>query len=380
MLAMPEPLPNATLRIGRAGEHSLPSPSQWQTLAAQAAEANPFLEHWFLNPALRNLTCGSPIWVAELWQDETLCGLMALSLRDKYGRMPMQTVGNWAHYQCFMGAPLVAQGYEQVFWNSLLEALDKADWAPGFLSVTGLDEDGPILAGLAKAAEALGRLHPIVHRHNRAMLRSELTGEAYLDANVRGKKRKEWRRLENRLAEMGAVAFEILEDATAVPAWCADFLSLEAAGWKGQRGAALGNSSETQSFFMTMMAGAFASGTLEFQRLTLVGRPIAMLINFLTPPGSWSFKIAYDEELARFSPGVMIELRNLAGVLDNPALDWMDSCAVEGHPMIDSLWAERRSIAQVSVPLKGFKRGLTWRACRTAEVASARLKAALGKG
>ena len=380
MLAKAELNPAVKLRIARVGEAPLPSDEAWRDLAMKATEPNPFFEHWFLKPALRHLTSGSPIWVAQLWEGDLLCGLMPLSVRDRYGRMPVRTVGNWAHYQCFMGTPLIAEGYETAFWRALLSALDEADWALGFLSVSGLLPEGPVDRGLIAAAQALGRPCPVVHRHERAMLRSDLSAEAYLEAHVRAKKRKEWRRLENRLSDLGAVEFETLNDASELPAWCAAFLALEAAGWKGRDGAALGNRPETEGFFTAMMAGALAAGALEFQRLTLDNRPIAMLVNFVTAPGSWSFKIAYDEELARFSPGVMIELRNLTRVLRNPDIDWMDSCAVEGHPMIDSLWAERRSIVQVSVPLKGARRALAWKACRAAETASAALKSMWSKG
>ena len=100
-----------------------------------------------------------------------------------------------------------------------------------------------------------------------------------------------------------------------------------------------------------------------------------MLINFRTPPASWSYKIAYDERLSRFSPGVMIEIENLMRVLADPDIDWMDSCAVEDHPMINSLWAQRRQIVQVSVPLSGLKRRATYALCRAAEEASARVRA-----
>jgi hypothetical protein len=103
-----------------------------------------------------------------------------------------------------------------------------------------------------------------------------------------------------------------------------------------------------------------------------------MLINFRTPPGSWSFKIAYDEDLARFSPGVLIELENLAKVLNDPEIDWMDSCAVQDHSMINSLWAERRSIIQLSVPLSGARRQLIYRTCHAAEQTSAWLRKNLG--
>ncbi len=95
-----------------------------------------------------------------------------------------------------------------------------------------------------------------------------------------------------------------------------------------------------------------------------------MLVNFLTPPGSFSFKIAHDEAFARFSPGVLIQLANL-DILGRGDIDWMDSCAAENHSMIDHLWAERRSIVRVTVPLSGLRRRATYHVCRTLEQASA---------
>ncbi len=383
MLAVPEtgscPSSKTEMRLALADPACLPSVAAWAALAKSASEPNPFFEHWFLTPAIKYLPSDAPVWLAELWDGPLLCGLMPLTTREKYGRMPAKNVGNWAHYQCFMGTPLIAKGYEAIFWRALLLALDDADWAYGFLSVTGIEPEGPVDRSLIAAAKSLGRSSPIVHRQQRAALRSTLDADAYLEANVRGKKRKEWRRLQNRLGEMGQISFETLDSADELANWCATFLALESAGWKGERGAALGNVAETQLFFAEMMTSAFDAGALSFHKLSLNDRAIAMLINFQTPPGSWSFKIAYDEELARFSPGVMIELRNLETVLSDPSLDWMDSCAVENHPMIDSLWAERRSIAQISVPLKGIKRAITYRACRAAETASATIKSVLGK-
>jgi hypothetical protein len=52
----------------------------------------------------------------------------------------------------------------------------------------------------------------------------------------------------------------------------------------------------------------------------------------------------------------------------------MDSCAVEDHPMINGLWAERRAIVRVTVPLAGFGRRAEFRLCRLLERASAALR------
>jgi CelD/BcsL family acetyltransferase involved in cellulose biosynthesis len=200
--------------------------------------------------------------------------------------------------------------------------------------------------------------------------------QAYYEAVVRKKKRKEIGRLKSRLAELGVVSAARLADAADLDAWTDTFLALEASGWKGQNGAALANERGTEAFVRQALHGAWTAGRLEMIRLDLDGRAIAMLVNFLTPPGSYSFKIAFDEGYARFSPGVLVQIENLK-LLEHPEIDWMDSCAVEDHPMINSLWAERREIVRVSVPLKGKRRRAIFATARTLETASAIARKAL---
>jgi CelD/BcsL family acetyltransferase involved in cellulose biosynthesis len=364
-----------TARIVLPGEIDGALITTWAALARIASEPNAFAEQWFVTAALAHLRENQDIRLAQVWQGSTrLIGIIALTHYNRYGRMPARHLSNWAHYQSFMGTPLIEHGFEQAFWHALIMALDDSNWASGFLSLTGLGEDGPVHRGLIAAATQCGREAPIVHRFERALLASETDAEAYLNINMRGKKRKELRRLANRLRELGSVQFRVLSDAAELPKWCDEFLALEAAGWKGNDGAALANHTTTADFLRTCLKGAHAADRLDFQRLDLDGRAFAMLINFRTPPGSWSFKIAYDESLARFSPGILIELENLPRVLADPQIDWMDSCAVADHPMINSLWAERRAIIQVSLPLSGTKRNAIYRACRAAETASARLR------
>jgi CelD/BcsL family acetyltransferase involved in cellulose biosynthesis len=342
---------------------------EWQGLADNASEPSAFAEHWFLIPALAHFGAGRVKLIEIRSLDGVLAGLIPLHIHDRYGRIPVRHVRNWVHYQCYMGTPLVRAGAEAAFWTALLGWLDGNAWARGLLTIGELEEDGPLHRALAATRHAA-----IVHRYERAILRSGRDAESYLEDTLRAKKRKEMRRLANRLADCGAVAFATLDNAGQLAAWTSEFLALEASGWKGERGAALGNAPETATFLAEAVSGAFAAGRLDFQRLSLDGRAIAMLINFRTPPGSWSFKIAYDEALARFSPGVMIEIENLKRVLADPEIDWMDSCAVADHPMIDRLWAERRSIVQVTVPLSGSRRRLIHALCRSAERGSAALR------
>ena len=77
-----------------------------------------------------------------------------------------------------------------------------------------------------------------------------------------------------------------------------------------------------------------------------------MLANFISPPGSYSYKTAFDERYARFSPGVLLQRENLA-LLDRDGIDWCDSCAAADHPMIDHIWRERRLVGRLSIAIGG---------------------------
>lgn len=345
----------------------------WRDLASDASEPNAFAEPWFAGASLRHLDLPPDLRMIEVRSGATLLGLLPVHLGQRYGRLNVRHVTNWLHFHSFLGTPVVRAGAERTFWAAVVRLLDGAPWAKGFLHINGLVEGGPVHCGLVEAAAELGRTCDVVHRSRRALLQSKLSSEAYYEHTIRKKKRKELKRLASRLAELGRVEVRTLETAEQLDSWTDAFLQLERSGWKGERGSALACDLGTRGFFREAMEGAFHAGKLDLLRLDLDGRPIAMLVNFLSPPGSFSFKIAIDEHYARFSPGVLIQIENLR-ILERAGIDWMDSCAAENHPMINSLWAERRDVVRVSVPLAGPVRRATFRLCRTAERASAAIR------
>jgi len=203
------------------------------------------------------------------------------------------------------------------------------------------------------------RTAALVMREQRALLYSPLTPDLYLERALPGKKRKELRRQHTRLAEQGELTFERHDDASAIAEWTDAFLTLEKRGWKGKSGSAMACATSTDALFRQSLASAATLGRLERLSLNLDGQPIAMLANFLTAPGSFSFKTAFDEAYSRFSPGVLLQRENLA-LLSRPGIAWCDSCAAPDHPMIDSLWTERRPIGRISVALGGRLRRIAF--------------------
>lgn len=327
----------------------------WRRLADHASEPNVFHAPEFLIPAIRHCDTLHRAKLLTLHVDGQLCGVMPLAAEQFYGRWPVPHTQNWRHPNCFLGTPLVRPGHESAFWQALLGDLDRKPSAGLFLHLHGIATDGPVYAALEQLCVRQKRACAIVLAEERAMLATDLAGPAYYEQVVRKKKRKELARLRNRLAELGAIATVEGCGSGGLDAWLDEFLALEQSGWKGRNGSALADMPETRGLFLEATHAAHEAGRLHLVAMRLDGRPIAMLVNFLSPPGGFSFKTAFAEEYARFSPGVLLQIDNL-DILGQNGLAWMDSCAAEGHPMIDSLWAERRHVARVSVALKGYGR------------------------
>ncbi len=324
----------------------------WDALASGAAEPNPFAERWCLEAGLAAFDPRGHVRLATLTSAGKLVGVLPLVRRWNYERYPLPNLGNWLHANAFCGAPLVAAGHEHAFWRELLGWADAQAQAALFLHLEALPADGPLYAALRDVCAAEQRTAAVVHRLDRALLASDVTPQAYFDASMSSKKRKELRRQFARLSELGAVAVQRSTKGEELGRWIAQFLALERSGWKGAEGSALACDPAKAMFFRQALEGAAARGRLERLSITLDAAPIAMLANFITPPGVYSFKTTFEERLARFSPGVLLQRENL-DMLARADLAWADSCAAADHPMIERIWREKRTIVRVSIAIGG---------------------------
>jgi CelD/BcsL family acetyltransferase involved in cellulose biosynthesis len=330
----------------------------WNALALHASEPNPFHESWYLLPALGALDPQESVKFLLFEVGDVLVGMMPLAREQRYYGRRIANLAGWTHPNCFLGAPLVAPGFERAFWRALLEWADRKAGKALFLHLTGLPLHGPLHQALSDVVAETGRPAGVVFREERAMLAAGKSPEEYFTAALSGKKRKELRRQLARLSEEGEVNFVRQANGEDLDVWIDRFLELEAAGWKGEAGSALAQQGTTEALFRESLEGAAAHSRLERLSLTLDGRPIAMLANFITAPGAFSYKTTYDEAYSRFSPGVLLQCENLL-MLDRADVQWTDSCAAEGHPMIDHIWRERRALGRISVGIGGkLRRGV----------------------
>ena len=348
---------------------------EWEELARLASEPNAFTERWYLDAAHAAFETGDAVKLAIVRKAGTLIGVMPFFHSGNYAGLPIRSAQNWLNHNAFLGTPLVRDGAEADFWALLLQRLDTHPEGAMFLHLTGMHLDGPVGAALEAVCRASSRRFALFHREERALLQHGQTPEVYLASHMRGKKRKELRRQYNRLAELGELEFQRTDGCSHLDLWVDAFLALEKRGWKGANGSALACNASTEALFRKALHGAVREGKLELLSLRLDGRAIAMLVNFLTPPGAFSFKTAFDEDYARFSPGVLLQIENLK-LLNRTDIDWCDSCAAQDHPMIDSIWAGRRAIGRYSIAIGGPVRRAAFALLLMAEKAKGRLRRA----
>ncbi|MCA0909369.1 GNAT family N-acetyltransferase [Qipengyuania gaetbuli] len=328
----------------------------WDDLAAHASTPNPFYERWYLMPSLAAFDPDGHTGLGLFLADGKLRGLVPIARSTSYHGRRLPHLAGWLHPNIFSGNPLVAAGEEQRFWSACLDWLDAAAGDALFFHLRSASVGEPLVEALAQECRKRGRSMRKVYAGERAELRSPLDAETYLARAMTAKARKELRRQRKRLAELGRIEWRQDRGETGLDDWTADFLALEQRGWKGSAGSALADDPRTAELFRQALAGAAATGRLERLALTCDDRPIAMLATFLSPPGAFAFKTAFDEDFARFSPGLQLQVENLA-LLGDGAIDWCDSCAEPGHSMIERIWMERRPFAYYTIPIgSGIRR------------------------
>jgi CelD/BcsL family acetyltransferase involved in cellulose biosynthesis len=342
---------------------------EWRALAAAASEPNPFMEPMAALPAL-DYPDTQAVFAVVAWGGDPagrrrLDGMLLLKPWRRSRFLP-SAVQSWNYRLRAYGEPLIRSGREHVFWTSMLPHLDDL---PGFsvLRLAQLHDRSASTAALREVAAEFGRPLYETRRFERAMLRGPVDRSDYV-ARLSTKMLREQKRRRRRLEELGAVSFHRLEAAEDPLSWIDTLVALEALGWKGRRGVAAASEPHVEGLVRRVLVEAHGAGRLDMRRLDLDGKPISMLAHIESGRTAISFKIAYDEDYARYSPGVLLQMDYLERGL---ALNWVDSCATPGHPMFETLWLDRREIVTLMLP---FDRVSARIAC-AAENAARRLRA-----
>jgi CelD/BcsL family acetyltransferase involved in cellulose biosynthesis len=325
----------------------------WRRLAARAAEPNVFYEPGFALAAAPVL--GRDVEAIAVWSADTprrLVGLFPFRVAARRYAVRLPVLMGWTHPFAPQGTPLLDRDSVAAVVASFIDHVAGDATLPKLLLLPLLDESGPVAQALRSAAERSGGAYAAFGRHQRAALRAGCDAAHYVECAIGKKRHKEFKRLRRRLAEAGPVAFEMARSPAAVAGALQGFLALEAKGWKGAAGTALVQNAELRRFAETAVDALARHGQAGVAQLLLGSQPIASIVMLQCGGGAWSWKIAYDESLARFSPGVQAMMDLTDALLADDTVAFADSCATPDHPMIDHLWRERLAMADLMIALR----------------------------
>jgi len=318
----------------------------WRELAGRALEPNPFFEPEFVLAAHRHLGGGN-VGMLAAGHDARWTACMPVATGRWRG--PLRAVRTWRHPYTFLGTPLLAGHDPEGALRELLVAAGKAR-SGGLVALQWLTADGPVAAAIPGALEGSGLVDAGEMPFDRAALRRTEAG-AFLD-RLPARRRHELKRQRRRLEELLGAPVEC-SDRTGDPEAVERFLELESRSWKGRQGTGLLAHPSHAEFFREVCRGFAAIGRLQLLDLHAEGRTVAMKCNFVAAPALFMFKIAHDEELGKFSPGVQMEVENVEKFHESE-LEWMDSCANPENQMINRLLPERRAITSLVLARRGL--------------------------
>jgi len=324
----------------------------WRRLAKSAVEPNPFFGPDNLLPAAAHLEGGSELVLAIAEEGGRAYAAVPLRRLARWGRFvrPVLT-SRGLEAPMGLGMPLIAaeRSYEAAV--ELLRAIGR-DGTAGLLVLDWMGTGGPVETIVRAAADAL-KMPIHVYDHWARSVLYRRAGAAVLSPK-RATALGRWRRgLERQLG--GPPKFV---DSSGDPGWADQFLSLEAAGWKGALApgqGALAHYPGGPAWFREAAIGLGREGAARMFSLESEDHVVAMMYA-LSSPGQALFttRMCFDETFRTYAPGVQMLVGAVQFFLeDELAGQFCDSCNDRRNAHFPEFLPQLRPMASMVVGTGG---------------------------
>jgi CelD/BcsL family acetyltransferase involved in cellulose biosynthesis len=341
------------MRTARLAELDATDLAAWGRLSEHSGSDSVFACDWFVRPVLAQFDpAGQHSLFIAVDRLGEWYGVAVLDSADYLGRIPLAHWAGLSNANQFLGVPLVRKGREAEFWRILLSALDWQGRGQAAMCLNDMPADHRVTKALLELAEAEGRMAEILARRERAALFPEGGVMPQLDSALSAKRQSRLRGLERKLErDYGPARVDRPADNEALEAWLADFLRLEASGWKGRAGSALASAPDSKALFCDAVRGAHASGAIVCLSLSIGDQIVAMSSFFLKDGHGFGFKCCFDERFASYAPGILL-LRRIMDMVEPKSAICFDSCSAPHEVTINGLWPQRREMLDLAVSLQ----------------------------
>lgn len=324
-------------------------------LTNRAMEPNIFFAAGFLAPAMPRLD-DRQVRLALIRDDDgsrsRMRFLMPFSIEKPGFSIGPSIIRTWANPFGPLGTPLVdAEGAAETIEHMLTGFAEPVAGLPRVLVLPDLRLKG-MFAQLVRTL-AISRDLPldVTNLHQRPMLQSYEDGDAYLRNAVSKSHLREMRRQYRHLSREGELVYSVARQPEEIRVRTEEFLALEVSGWKGRKRTAMVTDRYRAAFAREAITNLAQTDSVRIHTLDLDGRAIASMIVFVMAGEAFTWKTAYDETYARFSPGKQLVGELTKWHLDDANIQRTDSCAVPDHPIMSRLWEEREEMGTLVIGL-----------------------------
>lgn len=373
-----EPRAEAHIEIGRPGRELCLYPArlgydlqdELDFLSNRAMEPNVFFSARFLAPAMPRIE-ERQVRIALIRDRKPNSSRMRLLMPfsiDKPGfAVGPSIIRVWSNNFGPLGTPLVDGEDAAETLDNLLEGLLRRELQlPTTLVMPDVRLNGTLVQMLK--AVAIGRNLPVTvaNPYERPMLHSSQEALDYLTAAISPSHLREMRRQWRLLEKQGELVYNVARQPGEIHRRMEEFMAIEAAGWKGKKRSAMVLDRHHAAFAREAISNLAAVDAVRIHTIDLDGKAIASMIVLMMGGEAYTWKTAYNEEFARYSPGKLLMGELTEWQLDDANIVRSDSCAVSDHPIMSRFWREREDMGTLIV-------GLTQNSDRDVRQAAAQL-------
>lgn len=363
--------------LDSAGIRAL-DPAAWEDLSANALADNPFYARQYVLAGLDTIDRAAELRMLAVWSGQgRLAGLFPFRRRI-LPPFPWPVAQGAENLYQFSSMPLVAREGAAEVVACWLDAI-AARKLPSFWTMANFNADHALMGLIEHAAAARGLTSRLVVPYPRPHLTGHLADlDAHAGQVIARNRLKDIQRNLRRLRDMGEIVFERVTEPALLRQRLDQFLALEQAGWKGERGTAFLSDPTHADFARRAFADdAGKQGLAAMDSLLLDGRPIAMSLNIARGRTAFTPKCTYDEDLRKYGPGMVLEYLVIERFYADREFADMDAATTTGGHVVLGLWDGQKAMGRLILGPDDWRTDLLAKGWQAAHQGKQRLKTLL---
>jgi CelD/BcsL family acetyltransferase involved in cellulose biosynthesis len=281
---------------------------EWDELVRGMRRPSPFLLHTWLTEWWRHYGEGNKLHVLVAHRDGRLVGALPLCLLRRRGLRVLTFLGD---RDSVLADLLVAPGEGSEVEQAL--ATRALELEHDYVDLYGLPAENRLTPSLGPE-----RLQ-LIERAEAPVLELQDSWEQTYHARTSRKGRSLHRRRRRQLGEQGHVELEVARTEDELARALEDAFVLHDLRWDGRPDGSGFTTEIGFRFHRDVVRAQAADDVARITTLTLDGRPIAFNYYFVFAQRMFGYRLAFDPDLGRFSPGLLNTLDSIALAYDEGA-------------------------------------------------------------